>query len=307
MADLKWPKDTAAVVKLRAKQQQDWTREQAMLSMRLLTAKDIETFITKEFPADKTREDMLLSVDIFRFYAEQAPVLYAKLKANPPDKESVVKAFAAQSSAKFGGRGGNALAGNDEMFALNEDILVAYLQRGLIDLVTCWSTHKPEVRRLFAREVLDSPKNYATTLELTEEVLFLGAETAIQQWKGPNDVSMADVLKDWLDSEANDSIYTGLAGKGYRQKVSTQVQNYATEVRDTDIRKGAYRLFWMALVGRVIVQKAFKPDNHNGIIAFFKQNVPALTDALRPAVPEAAISAFIKDKLPTLLTTFDDT
>src|SRR6267143_3110260 len=101
--------------------------------------------------------------------------------------------------------------GSDELFADSEDLRVAYLQRGLVDLVTCWSAQKPEARKLFLRAVLDSPKNYATTLEMTEAVLFEDGKTSIQRWKGPTAVDMADILADWLEAEANDSIYTGIA------------------------------------------------------------------------------------------------
>jgi len=293
---LKWPKDTAQIVKVRAREQQNMSKADAQLNMRLLVADDVQKLIDKEIGDAKKKSEMTCTLNMFRFAAEQAPGLVAKLKASG-GSAATLTAFAGVFASKFGERGGNICYGSEEIFAANDSILFMYLQRGLVDFVTRWSQLDTGARSLFATAILDSGKNYPTTCEITEETLFFDGETLIQKWAPPENMSMDDVLESWLDGEANDSIYTGLARPGQRQSKREQLKNYVMETKVPD----AYHCCWSSIVTKVVTKKDFSWSNHNEIIAFFRQNVPQITSAFKGMVPEPDVRGFVQDYLPKLL------
>lgn len=292
---LKWPKDTAAIVKKRAEEQQNMSKQQAQLNMRLMVADDVRKLINKEFEGTRQKE-MLRSIDMFAYFAEQAQIVVDRLKL-AKDKKAALEPFKAQAAARFTERGLNVFMGADEYFAENEPFLFAYMQRGLVDFVTKWSSINAEVRGLFAEYILDNPKSYPTTLEMNEEMLFGDGKTLIQQWDPPNNMSMTDILNSWLDAEANTSIYTGTPQSGARMPKREQLKNYPTETKDPKKR----RLFWISITQKVVTKKNYPWSAANLIIGFFKQNVPALTEAFKGSVPEPEVRDFVATLLPKLV------
>ena len=298
-SSVKWSKDTPESVRELAALVRQLSLEEAKLRLRLLVLEDIASFVKLHYGKQgqaMTCKTMLTTLEMFGCFAIEG-FRICRAVSQGSDATPLLKTFVSNCS-RFGGRGGEPLMQCDAIFAGAPDLLLMYLQRGLVDLTTCWSGLPPGSRYAFVRAVLDIDKIYSNTIGASEDLLFSGGKTSIQRWRPGSELTMDDVLKRWLSLESNDSIYTGMAfNSGHRRTNGEQLADY----RAQSATPQGYHCCWAAIVNAVVIAKDIAPSNHKMIISLFAQNVPAIACAFRPAVAEPDVRNFVENYLPILL------
>lgn len=298
-SSIKWSKDTSPTARKRVGQIQQLSLDEAKLAMRLHALNDIAAFVKQEYGKTRqatTCETMLVTIEMFRWFAVQGACILRALREGQP-ADTLLSGFV-QGCGRFGGRGGDPLMSCRALFLDAPDLLLMYLQRGAIDLTTCWYACSPGDRYAFVRAVLDIDKSYPNTIGASESLLFDEAKSAIQRWKPGHALTMQDVLERWCQLESNDSIYTGMAfNSGHRRTNGEQLADYA---RLAGTPQG-YHFCWSAIVNAVRLAKNIAPNDDGAIIALFEQNVPAIISAFRPNVSESVVRGFVETGLRALL------